>query len=159
MIIADADYVVQLSNDMETYCYTINEALGYGVPIITTPLSILKELPITYNEHLVCDFDMSNADEIVKEIFEKEVKPFNYNPPKDNWEEFLSLSKSTYEEEKKMRYIVEATDKYITNNRWDGELSAEKNMKYYPKKGERWEVSYERKEHLVNLGFVKEVKL
>ena len=31
-------------------------------------------------------------------------------------------------------------------------------MKYYPKKGERWEVSYERKEHLVNLGFVKEVK-
>lgn len=156
--IQDADYVVQLSNDMETYCYTINEALGYGVPIITTPLSILKELPITDNEHLVCDFDMSNADEIVKEIFEKEVKPFNYNPPKDNWEEFLSLSKSTYEEEKKMRYIVEATDKYITNNTWDGELSAEKNMKYYPKKGERWEVSYERKEHLVNLGFVKEVK-
>ena len=42
--IADADYVLQLSNDMETYCYTINEALGYGVPIVTTPLSILKEL-------------------------------------------------------------------------------------------------------------------
>ena len=44
--LADSDYVLQLSNDMETYCYTINEALGYGVPIISTPLSILKELPI-----------------------------------------------------------------------------------------------------------------
>ena len=45
--IAEADYVLQLSNDMETYCYTINEALGYGKTIVTTPLSILKELPIT----------------------------------------------------------------------------------------------------------------
>ena len=30
--------------------------------------------------------------------------------------------------------------------------------KYIPKEGEQWEVSYERKERLVELGYVKEVK-
>lgn len=162
--LADADYVLQLSNDMETYCYTINEALGYGVPIVTTPLSILKELPITDNEHIVLDWNCENVDEVARQIFEKEVKPFKYNPPKDNWEDFLIQEKSNYEEEKKMRYIVEATDKYIDNNKWDGELSDIKSKEegreihYYPKAGERWEVSYERKEKLESLGFVTVVE-
>lgn len=162
--IADSDYVLQLSNDMETYCYTINEALGYGVPIVTTPLSILKELPITDNEHIVLDWNCENVDEVARQIFEKEVKPFKYNPPEDNWEDFLIKEESNYEEEKKMRYIVEATDKYIGTNKWDGELSDIKSKEtgievhYYPKAGERWEVSFERKEKLVNLGFVKVVE-
>ena len=157
--IADSDYVLQLSNDMETYCYTINEALGYGVPIVTTPLSILKELPITDNEHIVLDWNCENVDEVARQIFEKEVKPFKYNPPKDSWEDFLIKEKSSYEEEKKMRFIVEATDKYVETNKWDRELSEQKgpNYKgpnYIPKAGERWEVSYERKEELESLGFV-----
>ena len=158
--IADSDYVLQLSNDMETYCYTINEALGYGVPIVTTQLSILKELPITDNEHIVLDWSCENVDEVARQIFEKEVKSFKYNPPKDSWEDFLIKEKSSYEEEKKMRFIVEATDKYIENNKWDGELSDIKSKEegrevhYYPKAGERWEVSFERKEKLVDLGFV-----
>lgn len=156
--IADSDYVVQLSNDMETYCYTINEALGYGVPIVITSLSILKELPITNNEHLVCNWDMSNADEVAKEIFERKINKFNYEPPKDNWEALLIKEKSTYKEEKNMRYLVEATDKYITTNKFDGELSAIKGTKYFPQKGEQWEVSYERKEKLVELGFATVVK-
>ena len=67
--IAEADYVLQLSNDMETYCYTINEALGYGVPIVTTPLSILKELPITDNEHIVLDWNCENVDEVARQIY------------------------------------------------------------------------------------------
>ena len=157
--IAMADYVAQLSNDMETYCYTINEALGYGVPIITTPLSILKELTITDNEHLVLEYDCSNVDEIAKHIFEKKVNKFEYNPPKDNWEDLLMKEKSSYEEEKKMKFLVEATDKYIRTNTWDVELSIKKGIKEYkPQIGEQWEVSYERKEHLVELGFVKVVQ-
>lgn len=162
--IAEADYVVQLSNDMETYCYTINEALGYGVPIITTPLSILKELPITDNEHLVLEYDCSNISDIVKQIFEKEVNKFKYIPPKDTWEEFLIKEKSSYEEEKKMKFLVEATDKYVAKRTWDVELSKKKSeelgkdIKYYPKKGEQWEVSFERKELLVENGFVIVIK-
>ena len=156
--IADADYVLQLSNDMETYCYTINEALGYGVPIVTTPLSILKELPITDNEHIVLEYDCSNVDEVARQIFEKEIKDFKYDPPKDSWEDFLLKEKSNYEEEKKMKFLVEATEKYTRTNTSDNGLSAAKGTRYVPKQGEQWEVDYERKEHLVELGFVKVVK-
>ena len=157
--IADADYVLQLSNDMETYCYTINEALGYGVPIVTTPLSILKELPITDNEHIILDWNCNNVDEVAKQIFEKEVKPFEYIPPEDEWNKLLAEGKSLYKEEMKMKYLVEATDKYERTNNYDLELSKEKGVdKYIPKAGEQWEVSCERKDKLVELGYVKIVE-
>ena len=156
---ADADFVVQLSNDMETYCYTINEALGYGVPIITTPLSVLKELSVDNNMHLVCNWDMSNVDEIVKQIFERKIEKFNYELPKDNWETFLDKTKSTYKEELNMKYLVEATDKYVTTNKFDGERSTAKGVaKYFPQKGEQWEVDSARKDVLVEGGFVTVVK-
>lgn len=158
--IAMADYVAQLSNDMETYCYTINEALGYGVPIITTPLSICKELPIDDNMRIELKYDCSNADKIARQIFEKKVKPFKYNPPEDNWEDFLIKEKSNYEEEKRMKFLVEATNKYQNTNTYDVELSKQKGVeKYFPKTGEQWEVDFERKELLVDKGFVKVVKV
>ena len=153
--IAEADYVLQLSNDMETYCYTINEALGYGVPIVTTPLSILKELPITDNEYIVLDWNCENVDEVARQIFEKKVNKFNYNPPEDSWEDFLIKDKSNYEEEKVMRFLVEATDKYTLTNTSDNELSQIKGERYVPKKGEQWEVEFDRKEKLIDLGYVK----
>lgn len=157
--IADADWVAQLSNDMETYCYTINEALGYGVPVVTTPLSIMKELPVTDNEHITLNYDCSNADEVARQIFEKEVKPFKYKIPEDNWSNLLANIKSNYEEEKKMKYLVQATDKYEKTNIWDVERSETKKIeKYMPKQGEQWEVDFERKEKLVELGFVIVVK-
>ncbi len=110
--IAMADWVAQLSNDMETYCYTTNEANGYGVPIITTPLSIYKELLVTDNERIVLDWDCSNVDEIARLIFEKEVKPFKYAPPKDDWDKILVKVKSNYEEEKNMKVKVECVMTY-----------------------------------------------
>lgn len=156
--IADADYVLQLSNDMETYCYTINEALGYGVPIVTTPLSILKELPITDNEHIVLDWNCENVNEVAKQLFEKKVNKFNYNPPADSWEDFLVKEKSNYEEEKKMKFLVEATNKYARTNTSDNQLSGINGKRYVPKAGEQWEVDFERKEILVEQGFVTVVK-
>ena len=157
--LADSDYVLQLSNDMETYCYTINEALEYGVPIVTTPLTILNELPITENEHIVLDWNCENVDEVARQIFEKEVKPFNYTAPEDNWSNLLENVKSKYEEEKKMKYIVEATDLYKRSNTYDVELSKQKNVKQYiPNAGERWEVNLERKEVLEEKGFIKVIE-
>ena len=157
--IADSDYVLQLSNDMETYCYTINEALGYGVPIVTTPLSILKELPITDNEHIILDWNCNNVNEVARQIFEKEVKPFKYIPPKDEWNKLLAEGESTYKEEMMMKYLVEATNKYEETGNHDIELTKTKKVeKYIPKSGERWEVDFERKEKLVELGYVKEIK-
>ena len=136
--IAMADWVAQLSNDMETFCYTTNEANGYGVPIITTPLSIYKELPVTDNERIVLDWDCKNVDEIARLIFEKKVKPFKYEPPKDQWDKILVNNKSTYEEEKKMKVKVEALDTYEKFNVTDNEL------KRIPKAGEQFIVTKER---------------
>ena len=113
--ISIATFVVQLSNDMETYCYTANEGLGYGVPIITTPLSIVDELPITDNEKIVLDWNCSNVDEVARLIFEKEIKPFNYEIPKDEWDLFLVKGNSTYEEEKNMKARVRCTVDYYDN--------------------------------------------
>lgn len=96
--IAMADWVAQLSNDMETYCYTTNEASSYGVPIITTPLSVYEELPKC--ERVVLEWDCSNVDEVARQIFEKEVKPFKYKPPEDTWNKHLAKGKSTYKEDK-----------------------------------------------------------
>ena len=112
--IAMADYVLQLSNDMETYCYTINEALGYGVPVITTPLSVVKELPIDDNMRIELEYDCSNVEKVAKEIFEKKVAKFDYKPPKDNWNKILVNDKSSYQEEKqnliKVRVLRRYTD-------------------------------------------------
>lgn len=136
--IAMADWVAQLSNDMETYCYTTNEANGYGVPIITTPLSVYKELPVTDNERIVLDWNCKNVDEIARLIFEKKVESFKYNPPEDEWDKILVKNKSTYEEEKKMKVKVEALDTYEKFNVTDNEL------KRIPKAGEQFIVTKER---------------
>ena len=96
--IAMASYVAQLSDDMETFCYTDNEALSYGVPIITTPLSILHELPITDNEYITLDWNCANVDEVAEQIFTKKVKPFKYTPPADNWGVLLYKGKGNYKQ-------------------------------------------------------------
>ena len=138
--IADCDYLVQLSNDMETYCYSINEALGYGVKIITTPLTVLNELNIPEEARLTCDWDMSNVDEVVRRIFEDELKEFTYIPPKARYEDILDLSKSNYEGERNMK--VKATAEYAKRNLKDAGLNR------IPKEGEEFEVSGERYEIL-----------
>lgn len=120
--IAMADYIVQVSNDMETYCYTLNEGLGYGVPIIATPLSILKELPVTDNEKIILNWDCSNAEEVAKQVFEKKVKPFKYQIPEDNWKKILVNAKTTYTEEKDKKYLVKATKYYAIDGLIDNEL-------------------------------------
>lgn len=93
--IADADWLVQLSNDMESYCYSINEALCYGTRIIRTPLSVAKELNVPKDAEIVANWDMSNVEEVCEAIF-KPAKPFKYTPPKDEWDKELSNKPSTY---------------------------------------------------------------
>ena len=110
--IAMADWVLQLSNDMETFCYTTNEANGYGVPIVITPLSVYNELPATDNEKIVLNYDCSNVDEVARLIFEKEVKPFTYKPPEDIWYKILAKGENKYKEEKKMKVKVECINNY-----------------------------------------------
>ena len=111
--ISMADYVVQLSNDMETYCYTINEAWSYGVACVTTPLSICKELPINSDMRLECEWDMSNVETVVKEMFERKSSPFKYIPPEDDWSKILVPGESTWKEEKNMKVKVRCVKDYF----------------------------------------------
>ena len=93
--IADSDWLVQVSDDMESFGYSINEALGYGVGVVHTPLSVLPELKIPKGATLECDWDASNVDEIAKKMFEPR-QEFSYKPPKDSWDKFLVNKPSHY---------------------------------------------------------------
>ena len=93
-IIKTNDYLIQLSDDEESYSYTINEALSMGVPIIATDMSILKELGIKDKEHgYILNFNMKEIP--IKEIYENIPKP-KYIPPKDRWNELLDNTPTKY---------------------------------------------------------------
>ena len=146
--LAMADYVLQLSNDMETYCYTINEALSYGVPIVTTPLSIVKELPIDDNMRIELDYNCANVDEVAKKIFEKKVKPFEYKPPKDTWDKVLAPGETTYKLDNlvKVRCI-------IPDGFYDYEI--ERKRKY----NEVWKTDLDRALYLENFKNPEDLKI
>lgn len=114
--IADADWLVQLSNDMESYCYAINEAWGYGTGVVRTPLTVCKEFKPPRGCDLVCGWDMQNADEIAKKMLKNPQKrrgcKVSYAPPKDGWEDLLTGDKSKYKPEKNPRLTVRAKARY-----------------------------------------------
>lgn len=142
--IANADYIAQLSNNMETYCYTINEGLGYGVPVITTPLTVLEELPITEDMIITMDWDGANVDEVARQVFEKPRKKIKYTPPADSWDQILDKTKENYKEEREMKVEVKCTNPfYDLVDKCDREL------------GETWDCDRERGEYLVELKLVE----
>jgi len=141
--IADSDWLLQLSNDMESYCYSINEALGYGVRIVRTPLSVAKELKIPKEAELVLDWDCSNAAKIAENIF-KPKKDFKYIPPKTGWNGLLvkKMGKYTY---KPQKVRVKALMAY-----YDLELGRQ-----VSNWTESWETSLERAKELYNKGLIR----
>ena len=140
--IADSDYLVQLSNDMETYCYSVNEALCYGIPIVTTPLTVLKELPITDDMRIECDWNMANAKEVARQIFERDRKKFTYTPPADSWRQILSDKPSTYTQEENF-VKVRATEE------WKRKKIMDKDTCLVPDPGEEWTIDTERYEEIL----------
>ena len=138
--IADSDYLVQLSNDMETYCYSINEALSYGVPCVTTPLTVLNELPIKDGMILKCEWDMSNANEIARHIFEDKPKKFTYQAPQDGWSDILFNKLTDYQPD--AMYKVKAT------NEWQKRNITDKDRGFIPQTDSEWEVDGERLDEL-----------
>lgn len=143
--IADADWLVQLSNDMESYCYSINEALGYGTRIVRTPLSVAKELKIPKQAELVCKWDMSNAGEVAEKMF-KPKRKFAYTPPEDGWKGFLVDEPSNYVYQEQKVLVKPLTSYYdLERGEHVGTFSPP------------FEVSVERAKYLTGLGFVRVV--
>ena len=141
--IADSDWMVQLSDDMESYCYSINEALGYGTRIIRTPLSVAKELKFPKQAELVCEWDMSNADEIAEKVFEPK-QDFVYTPPKDNWDKILTNDPSKYKPNT-TKVLVRCVERY---NDIELKKTIEPNSPPY-------EVTYDRARKLCRLGLCR----
>lgn len=72
------DYICQLS-DTEAGCYTMQEALKLGKPLIITKLPILEEFGINESNAKIMEFDMSNLD--IDDL---------WNIPKVKWNEPIS---------------------------------------------------------------------
>lgn len=142
--IADADYLVQVSNDMESYCYSIQEALGYGTRVVRTPLTVCKEFNIPKSAEIVLDWECENVDEVAEQIFKKHA-PFKYTPPEDGWANELVDEPSTYIENDSI--LVKPTQTYYDMER------KEQLTKY----DEPFPVSLERAKKLIKLGYVREV--
>lgn len=89
--IAKADYLVQLS-DYEAFCYSVVESLMVNTPVIVTDLPVFKELGVKHKENaIICDFNMNNVD---IDLIKKKSFKFDYKPPKDNWNKYLSTNKT-----------------------------------------------------------------
>lgn len=152
--IAQSDYLVQLS-DSEGYCYSLVEALSLNVPVICTDMPVLKEIGINKNNAYILDMNMSNID--TDKIYNNIPKVVDYKPPKCLLIDYINKTKSNYEEERKMKYLVEALDNYKRRNLKDAILNK------VPEEGEQFEVSKERLDVLLgdnnyNEAFVKVVK-
>lgn len=147
--IADADYLVQLS-DNEAYCYSIVEALLCGVPVICTHCPVFDEIGLVNGENCYfCDFDMNNVP--IDDIYNK-IPKFEYTSKQDNWEKLLVPGPSQYLAKKRKKCIVCATDKYAKTNIYDMQLDR------IPKEGETWETDYFRYEMLSQKGYVTLIK-
>lgn len=85
-----ADYLVQLS-DSEAFCYSIAEALEEGTPVLTTPITVLKELGFRdKKDGYILPFDMQGIN--IAEIAENIPKPIYTNHNDEiigKWREIL----------------------------------------------------------------------
>jgi glycosyltransferase involved in cell wall biosynthesis len=132
--ISKADYLVQLSDNVEGYCYTVVESLILGTPVITTKCDVFKEIGIKDGINgFLLNFDMKNVP--IDKIY-KGLKKFEYEPPKSEWDKYLD-NNSKYNPNKKR--IVKPIRTY-----YDMEL--QKNVK---KNDESFEVTQKRANFLV----------
>lgn len=144
---AKADYVVQLS-DIESFCYTIAEALELGTPVLTTPIAVLPE--IGFQEGVngwIVPFNIKDADvtkyyEQIPESFEK---PNRNDEIVKKWRKVLGNSKPTNQ----YRPDTEFVEVVVVENYGDLELN--RNMVV----GERVKMRSERALMLMNRGLVE----
>jgi len=131
------DYGVQLSDNVEGFCYTTHEFLSYGVPMVLTPCNVYKECHIDDEMAIFLDFDCGNIDEVVEKMFTKKLR-FTYKPPKSRWSEILAKPAKATKPKKITLIPVIATDE--SKKKWV--RIAEVNR--VVEKGERFEVTPER---------------
>lgn len=152
--IAEADYLVQLS-DTEGYCYSVNEALNLGTPVIVTDIETFREEGVRDGENgYMLSLDMEGVD--IDKIYNN-IPSFKFTPNEVIWSKELAKGKSKYTMDKNKKILVEATAEYAHYKVIDKELGR------IPKEGERFVIDALRFETLrggnrYGAEFVKAVK-
>lgn len=137
--IANADYLVQLS-DSEACCYSVIEALSLGTPVITTDLPTFKEQGVKNGANgYLLPLNMEGID--AEKIYNC-IPQFEYKRKPCQWSKILAPGASTYKEELRRTYIVEANENYQRYNITDKELGR------IPKPGECFVITGQRLEIL-----------
>ena len=135
-----ADWYVQPSI-CEGDSYSLREALCRGLPIVVCELPYFKEIGIKDGVNaLFYKPDNSNVTEIAKRM--KTPLKFTFEKIEDGYNNILNKTKSYYEEEKNMKYLVEALPVFEEKNIKDNEVDRAR------KTGEQWIVEEERKDTL-----------
>ena len=141
-----ADYVVQLS-DIESFCYTLAEALELGTPVLTTPISVLPEIGFKDGKNgYIIPFDVEKAD--VQKIYDC-IPHFKGLPCRNNdiikqWREILGDTKPTHAYTPDMEFL----DVVAVENYNDLEL------KRYIPKGEKLKMRRDRALALISANLV-----
>lgn len=154
--IADADLLVQLS-DSEGWCYSVNESLCIGTPVLATKCPSIYEMA---GKTIFLDFNFENIEEVIvrlKKLIEKKEnlkKKYRipYEPRTDIWNKLLVKGKSAYRKEQDMKYIVKATKEF--------EKVTDSEVNRVRQQGEEFIVTQQRLDQLENFHFAgRKVKL
>lgn len=141
--IADADYLVQLSDD-EAYCYSVIESLSVGTPVIVTDCPVYKELGLKNGENaFILDFNLSNVN--IKDIYKKSLK-FQYEAKEDTWSNILVKGESQYKKDMKKFVKVQCISNFY---------DAENNLKLITTDTKPFKVNKVRAEDLADKGLVE----
>lgn len=116
--IEESSYLVQLS-DCESFGLSVCESLILGTPVIITPLKAFEEIGCKHGENaIVVDFNLNNVD---IDLIVKNNMKFNYIPPKETWNKYLS-KEGTYNPNdrtkvrtKKRLWLLEENKHYMRN--------------------------------------------
>lgn len=145
-----ANYIVALS-DIEAFGYTIEEAMELGVPVLTTPISVLPELGFKEGIHgWTVPFEIEKAD--VRKYYEDIPTP----APKKNknkairkqWKEILGDSKPTHS------YVPDNEFITVRINKGYGDLE----LGRFLQKGEVVRMRKERAMIIMNLGYAEKTE-
>ena len=108
--IADADYLVQLS-DNEGYCYSVAEALSVGTQVIVTDCPVFRELGVNESNGFILPFDMRVVP--INDIYANAGRKFTWTAPEDNWGNILVPGEPTYIQEITTDVMVVCKEKYL----------------------------------------------
>lgn len=108
--VEESTYLVQLS-DHESFGLSVAESLTLGTPVIVTDIPAFHEIGCKHGINaIICDLDMKNVD---IELIKKGIPPFEYTPPKSNWNKYLNKESNYNAEDKiKVRLIKRLYDTY-----------------------------------------------